>query len=146
MCSIEQVKTIIDKAMVLVSYMRRSGLGVKCEPKLKKFISTRWNSVHDCLSSVLLNYAKISSILLEKEEADKNANLMDKLTTIPRSSLETVSEFLKKFKEWTKHLETEKKPTLWMVWPVYVHLRKYLVEKSTDDDIIKAMKKVVENI
>lgn len=145
MCSIESVKTFVDSTMQLVSYVRNSGLGVKCEPKLRKYISTRWNSVYDMMASVCTNYTKLGEILLEKERADKTANVMGKLTKIPRSSLEIIAEFLKKFKEWTKHLETEKKPTLWMVWPIYVHLQKYLSDQSTDSDIIKAMKQCGRN-
>lgn len=142
MCAIDPVKKIIDDTSSLVSYVRNSGLGVKCKPQLKKYVTTRWNTVYDMLSSVSLNFVKLGQILLEKEEADKNANVMSKLSTISRTNLEIIAEFLKKFKDWTKQLEFEKKPTLWMVWPTFVNLKKHLIPLDTDPDIIKNMKAV----
>lgn len=140
MCAIESVKKIIDDTSSLVSYVRCSGLGVKCQPQLKKYVSTRWNTVHDMLSTVSVNFVRLSQILLEKEEADKNADVMSKLTIIPRTNLEIIAEFLKQFKNFTKQLEFEKKPTLWMVWPTFRKLNNYLAVKPGESDIIIAMK------
>lgn len=142
MCALAPVKEIIDNASSLVSYVRNSGLGVKCDPKLKRYISVRWNTVFDMLSSVNDNYAKLAQILLEKEEADKNADVMGKLTKIPRSKLEELIEFLKKFKNWTKQLEYEKVPTLWMVWPIFIQLKKHLAANVDDTELIDGMKSV----
>lgn len=135
MCAFEPVKKIIDDTSSLVSYVRNSGLGNKCQPQLEKYVVTRW-IIYDT------NFTKLAQILLEKEEADRNADVMCKLTNIHRADLEIIAKFLKKFKDWTKQLEYEKKPTLWMVWPIFINLNKYLVEKDNDDDLIKSMKAI----
>lgn len=140
MCAIASVKILIDNTSSLVSFVRNSGLGSGCEPQLKKFITTRGNSVYDMLSTVNLNYSKIGQILLDKEVADRNSSLMHKLTVIPRTDSEIVAEFLKPFKDWTKQLEFEAKPTLWMVWLIFIQLNKYLLEKASDSVMIKDMK------
>lgn len=142
MCAIESVKKIIDDTSSLVSFVRNSGLGVKCSSQLHKYVVTRWNTVFDMLSSVIINYVKLAQILLEKEEADKNANVMGKLTIIPRMKLEEIANFLKKFKEWTKQLEHDKIPTLWMVWPTFIQLKKHLIALADDSEMIKAMKSI----
>lgn len=145
MCAIEQVKAIIDNASSLVLFVRNSGLGEKCDPKLQKYIESRWNTVYYTLNSVELNYTRLAQILLEKETADKSADVMNKLTVIPRCDLEILSKFLKKFKIWSDQLEADKKPTLWMVWPTFVALNNYLTNKSEDSDIIAQMKEVGRN-
>jgi len=104
MCALDSVKKIIDDVSSIVSYVRNSGLGVTCNPQLKKCVITRWNTVFDMLNSLIENYRKIAQILLEKEEADRNADVMEKLNKIPRTKLEEIAEFLKKFKMWTKKL------------------------------------------
>lgn len=140
MCAVVPVKTIIEHASLLVSFIRNSGLGEKCNPKLQKFIEVRWNTVFYMLNSIELNYSQLAQILLEKEQADKNADVMHKLTVISRSDLEVLSRFLKKFKIWTDQLEADKRPTLWMVWPTFVSLKNYLARNDEDSDIVTRMK------
>lgn len=142
MCAVEPVKIIIENASSLVSFVRNSGLGERCDPKLQKFTESRWNTVFYTLISVDLNYTRLAQILLEKENADKNADVMNKLTVIPRYDLQAVSVFLKKFKTWSDQLESDKKPTLWMVWPTFVSLNKYLTNKDEESELIIQMKEV----
>lgn len=65
---------------------------------------------------------------------------MSKLTVIPRNDLDSICEFLKKFKEWSLFLESDKIPTAWMVWPIYLQLNQHLVDLPDEPEIIKAMK------
>lgn len=69
-------------------------------------------------------------------------NTEGKLTIIPRTNLDEVAEFLMKFKTWTKQLEHEKSPTLWMVWPTFIQLKKHLASQEYDSEIIEAMKTI----
>lgn len=140
MCAIPEVKRIIDEVSYLVSYVRTSGLGANFKPTLKRHVETRWNTVHDMLASVLVNYTEIGKILLEKEEADIQANVMPRLTALNRTELEPICSFLKKFKDWSLKLESDKVPTTWMVWTIYEELKEYLQIKSTDTAIIISMK------
>lgn len=140
MCAVEPVKKIIENVSGLVSYVRNSGLGEKCEPKLKKYTESRWNTVYYTMDSVESNYSRLAHVLLEKEQADKNADVMHKLTNISRSDLSVISKFLKKFKTWSEQLEADKVPTLWMVWPTFESLKKYLAPNDTDEEIILQMK------
>lgn len=142
MCAAEPVKSIIDNASSLVSYVRLTGLGADCKPQLKKYVDTRWNTVHDLLESVHLNYVTLGKILLAKEEADGRSNVMDKLTSISRTDLEVICEFLKMFKVWTKQLESDLSPTLWIVWPTFISLNRHLADSELDADIVRAMKKI----
>lgn len=94
------------------------------------------------LRSVSLNYVTLSRILLAKEEADGRSDVLGKLTCISRMDLEAIFEFLEKFKIWIKHLESDKTPTLWMVWPTFINLNKHLQVSDGDCEIIRAMKTV----
>lgn len=85
MCAIEPLKAVIRKVSSVVSYVRTTGLGVNCTPQLKKYIDTWWNSIHDMLESIYINYITLSKILLEKEEADGRSNVLGILTSISRS-------------------------------------------------------------
>lgn len=140
MCAIEPVKATIEKTSSLVSYIRTTGLGVNCTPQLKKYVETRWNTVHDMLESVSINYVTLSKILLEKEESDGRSDVLGMLTSISRTELEIIFEFLAKFKIWIKELESDMKPTLWMVWPIFNNVNKHLKDSDNDDHIIRAMK------
>lgn len=142
MCAAEPVKLIVDNVSSLVTYIRLSGLGNECKPQLKKFVETRWNTVHDMLESVSLNYAVIGKKLLEKEEADGRSDVMQKLTRIAKVDLDIRCEFLSKFKLWSKQLESDLQPNLWMVWPTFVSLNKYLADHNSDAFIVQQMKKV----
>lgn len=145
MCAVDPAKKLIENVSSLVTYVRNSGLGEKCNPKLKKYTESRWNTVYNTMNAVELNYSRLAQILLEKEQADKNANVMHKLTNISRSDLEMISKFLKKFKIWSDQLEADKVPTLWMVWPTFVSLKNYLADNNEDVDIISQMKEVGRN-
>lgn len=68
MCNVSAVEKIVKDVSALVSYVRISGLGVKCEPKLTKFSETRWNTVYDMLHTVLLNYSQIGKIFCQKRK------------------------------------------------------------------------------
>lgn len=140
MCAIDMVKTIVDKTSSLVSYVRTTGLGVDCKPQLVRHIEARWHTVYDMLKSVSLNYATLSKILLAKEEADRRSDVLGKLTCLSRTELDAICDFLAKFKIWIKQLESDKTPTLWMVWPTFINLRKYLQVSNDDSDIVRAMK------
>lgn len=142
MCEIESVKSIIDKVSSLVSYVCTTGLGVDCDPQLSKYVESRWHTVHDMLESVSLNYATLSKILLAKEEADRQADVLGKLTCFSRMDLDVICEFLHKFKTWMKHLESDQVPTIWMVWPTFISVNKHLHDSDEDHHIIQLMKRV----
>lgn len=44
------------------------------------------------------------------------------------------------FKIWIKHLESDTTSTLWMVWPTFINLNKYLQDSEGDSFIIQGMK------
>lgn len=140
MCKIPSVQKIVQDASSVVSFIRNSGLGEKCNPKLKKYVESRWNTVYNLFNTLLLNYTRVAQLLLDKEEADKTANVMDKISIISRTDLEKIAAFLKNFTVWSERLEADKTPTLWMVWPTFVSIQNHLEERETDESIIKQMK------
>lgn len=140
MCAIEPVKQLVSDVSSLVSFIRNSGLNEMCDPKLKKYVDSRWNTVVNLFASVGLNYTKLGHILLEKEKADKSSDVVPKLLICPRNDIDIIATFLKRFKLWSERLEADKKPTLWMVWPTLTLMRMHLEAKPTDHMIIKQMK------
>lgn len=145
MCATPAAEKVVKDVSALVKYIRKSGLGANCDPQLKKHVETRWNTVYDMFYSVLLNYSQIGRIFLEKEEADPTADIMQKLTVIQRTDLDSICEFLKKFKEWSLLLQSDTIPTAWMVWPTYLRLKKHLEELPNEPEIIKSMKAAGRN-
>lgn len=139
MYAVPDVKSIIDNVSSLVSYVRTTGLGANFEPTLKRYVETRWNTVHNMLKSVLANYTEIGKMLLEKEEEDDQADVMPRLRALPRLELEQICSFLKKFNEWSLKLESDKLPTAWMVWVIYEELNEYLRSTPTDTEMIISM-------
>lgn len=140
MCAVEPVKKIVDDTSSLVSLIRCSGLGSTCEPKLKKYVSTRWNTVYEMFNSVSTNYVRISEIILEKVIADGISNNMDRLTVIPQNALKDIIVCLEKFRTWTNYLQADTKPTLWMAWPIFIKLKAHLEASENDTEIIGMMK------
>lgn len=94
------------------------------------------------LQSVFLNYNTLSQILLAKEEADGRSDVLGKIISISRLDLELIFTFLAKFKICISQLESDKTPTLWMVWPILTKLKKYLEITDEDSELIGAMKSV----
>lgn len=145
MCKIEEVLPIVKKAAKLVKYLKRSGLNshkIMAGSSVKSYCKTRWNTVHDMLQSIVLNYSKIFNVLQTKESEDKTkkTKVLDKLLCLSREKMERLVEFLEFFKKITKDVEYENKPTIHRVWPILRRIDSYLKHQNVDSNIIAKMK------
>ena len=121
-------KTICDAiadCKSLVSYMKRSGLNNKLNNTLKQANDTRWNSILTMLESVLMAIEEVRTLLQihQKEE---------KLELINITVIEILVKFLQPFKDATKALEGETKPTIHYVFLWYKKLVGLLSTSGTD--------------
>lgn len=62
-------KKNIAAASSLTSYLKRTGLSNKLESTAKLNCPTRWNTVHNMIHSITVNYENIVNVLTEKENA-----------------------------------------------------------------------------
>lgn len=145
MCKIDEVVLIVKNAAKLVKYLKRSGLNSNKEmagSSVKSYCKTRWNTVHDMLKSIVLNYSKIINILQLKESEDKSkrTKVLDKLLCLSREKMENIVDFLEFFKKITQDIEYEQKPIIHRIWPLFVRIDSYLERQDVDSNLIAKMK------
>lgn len=113
MCKVEDVKSIIQNAAKLVKFLKISGLNshpIMKGSSVKSFCKTRWNTVHDVLKSIVLNYTKIINVLQAKEAADKSkkTKVLNKILCLPRDEMENIIEFLNFFEKATNEMKANR--------------------------------------
>lgn len=102
------VKEVVKKANALSSYVKNSGMNTKLKMSLKCFTTTRWNSIYTMLNAIITSYQEVYDLLLEKQlfiNDDKlkngkqpNNEIFDLITTLNRSELIEICNFLQPFK------------------------------------------------
>lgn len=139
MCKPADIKKLVSDAAYLVTFMKMAGLNNKCNPTLKLYCKTRWNTVYEMLRTIYSNYSTILELLNEKEQVAGD-NYVEKLTILVKFKLKHVIDFLKLFKDMTDDIEGEKYVTLHYVLPLFEKLRSHLVSVDEDVEIIDEMK------
>lgn len=104
----KDVKEVVKKANALSSYVKNSGMNTKLKISLKCFTTTRWNSIYTMLNAIITSYQDVYDLLLEKQRFindDKlkngkqpNNEISDMITTLNRSDLIEICNFLQPFK------------------------------------------------
>lgn len=141
MCKPADIKKLVSDAAYLVKFMKMAGLNSKCNPTLKSYCKTRWNTVYLMLRSIYSNYSTILGLLNEKEQVTNGSeNYVEKLTILVKFKLKNVIDFLKLFKDMTDDIEGDKYVTLHYVLPLFEKLRSHLRSEDDDVDIIEEMK------
>lgn len=145
MCNVSGVKSIVKNAAKLVKYLKRSGLNsheIMQGATVKGYCKTRWNTVHDMLKSIVLNYSKIIKLLELKESQDKSkrTKCLDKIACLSREKMENIADFLEFFRKAIKEIEYETKPVLHRILPLLKRIDSYLQLQDIDSDIVGAMK------
>ncbi|KAL0965778.1 hypothetical protein UPYG_G00285610 [Umbra pygmaea] len=116
----------------LVTHFKRAGLQKALDQSLKQSVETRWNTRLAMLQSVndALRSGRLHDILLCRNE-------LRYLTNIDCELLEDIIQLLKPFDEATRHLSTDKTPTLHLVLPTKATLLRDLSIQDGDSVIVK---------
>lgn len=101
-------KKLVQKANELSAYVKNSGMNTKLQTSLKTYTKTRWNSVFIMINAIINNYEIVYDLLMEKqrivnEEKIKrrkqpNNDISELITTLNRSELIEMRDFLEPFK------------------------------------------------
>jgi hypothetical protein len=97
---------------------------------LKLNVDTRWNSIHDMLESISLNFQKCEDLLLDRNETYY-------LNDINRRLVLDLVKFLSLFKVASEQLSADTSPTLHLVVPWFWKL-KNSCEAKADDHLLLA--------
>lgn len=140
MTKVDGLKDMIKIASELVSYLKKTGLSARLDSTVKLHCNTRWNTVYMMFDSIVKNYGKIVDLLAEKSSAMSSCSQSqsktqktptDYVSPIDINAMSRIAEFLKPFKEMTIVMEGHKYPTLHMVWPAYLKIRKIFDDYET---------------
>lgn len=140
-CKDEETRKTIKRAAALVKFMKSSGLNSKLKKSLKSYTETRWNTVHDCISSIEENYSDVLKLLVDKEQAShKNVEYVQRLTCISKQQLHDIAQFLSTFKYLTNEIEGDKYVTIYRLWPAFIRINKLMELSVSDSTTIRKMK------
>lgn len=108
MLSSPRVKAIIDDSARLASYVKNTGLNKFLKPTVKRFVSTRWNSIFVMIDSILKNFDELLKLLgarqqlrnVSRNKASKQPDqaIIDLLNAINKTVLISLRDFLEPFK------------------------------------------------
>ncbi|KAJ8351984.1 hypothetical protein SKAU_G00234600 [Synaphobranchus kaupii] len=126
---------LLKESKTLVTHFKRAGLQKELELSLKQAVETRWNTRLAMLQSVndALKSGKLHDILLRRRELRFLKNIDSEL-------LEDIIQVLIPFDEATRHLSTDKAPTLHLVLPTKATLLRGLLIQDGDSVIVKELK------
>ena len=126
----------IEGCKSLVTYFKQSSLYCRLEKSLKQESESRWNSKLEMLESISDQFEMIYDLLTEKDQ-------LERVEIIDITIVEILINFLKKFHEASECLEASKYPTIHLVLPWYKTLLIHCQISSSDDEILKQIKLVV---
>ncbi|KAJ8356841.1 hypothetical protein SKAU_G00196350 [Synaphobranchus kaupii] len=126
---------LLKESKTLVTHLKKAGLQKELELSLKQAVETRWNTRLAMLQSVndALKSGKLHDILLRRRELRFLKNIDSEL-------LEDIIQVLIPFDEATRHLSTDKAPTLHLVLPTKATLLRGLLIQDGDSVIVKELK------
>jgi hypothetical protein len=106
---------------------------------LKINVDTRWNTIHDMLESISLNFQKCEDLLFNRNETYY-------LNNINRKLLFDLVKFLSLFKVASEQLSADASPTLHMVVPWFTKLKNSCEPKADDHVLLGQFKKAVSKM
>jgi len=141
----QEVTDLIEACKEVVTLAKRSKLNSQLETTLKQCVVTRWNSVLTTLKSVSVNLADLQITSVSSGEDKTNRKLLRLLADINNSLLLEVIAVLEPFDTATKCLSSDSKPTLHLVAPTKLQLRKNLTPAAADSAIVVQLKQHLTN-
>lgn len=128
------VKSIIQSASTLASYLKNAGLNQHLKSTVKTYSKTRWNCVYVMLATIVKNHDGIFDVLSEKQRAMRKNDLLPMITVLNMCELTKICNFLETFKSLTDLLEGDINETLHYVWPSYYSIKELLEENPAAYD------------
>lgn len=128
---------MMHHATAIVKYFKASALCKQFSPTLQSNVATRWNSVHNMLTSVIRHFEKIETLLRN------SGNRLDDLNAISIDQLKILVEFLTPFKTSTDDVEATRHPTLHKVIPNFLLIDEHLQSKTSDPSCLNEIKGIV---
>lgn len=103
-----EMKGIVEQSSKLSSYVKNAGLNSKLKTSLKRYTTTRWNSVYTMISAIIENYQPVYDLLVErqilrnesklKQNKAPDNQITDLITVLNRTRLVEIRDFLQPFK------------------------------------------------
>lgn len=132
-CSLEIIESTLAPVRKLVKFIKITGRNNKFEKTLKSFVKTRWNTNYDMAISVVDNFDLLNDLLLPIGEQNR-------IREINKYVLKEICDFLVIFKQISQELEGSLYPTLYLVWPAFDRIMKFLNPSQLDSVIMEKMK------
>ncbi|CAF1391214.1 unnamed protein product [Rotaria sordida] len=130
----EVIRTIIE-CKALAKYIKKTGLNKEVQAAggnaIRQATNIRWLSLIDLLDSIRTSYMEIKLILSRRKNQSR-------LTIISQILLEDITRFLTPFKSVLKLIQAGSKPTLYLVLPCTLTIRKVL---NSFDELLDHVKK-----
>lgn len=123
----------------IVKYLKASALSKQFVPSLQSNVCTRWNSVHNMLTSVIHHFDKITNILTTSQSR------MENLRAITLNELKILVAFLEPFKISTVAVEASHHPTMYKVIPNFLEILAHLEERPSDPACVVEIKLIVRD-
>lgn len=136
--------TELDETIIackkIVKYFKKANLQHKLNTTLKNACPTRWNSNYTMLKSIVDNWATVSQILSENQQAQR-------LTHVNISTLTILVELLQDFERTFKELQTCSSPSLCFVLPSIAKITELCEPNTLDISSIAFLKeKIIINV
>ncbi|CAF2091379.1 unnamed protein product [Rotaria magnacalcarata] len=141
------IKTILE-CKALAKYIKKSGLNKEIKAvggnAIHQATNVRWLSLIDLLESMRTSYTQIKAILSRRKQQSR-------LTIISQNLLDDIVRFLKPFKSIMKIIQAGSTPTLYLILPCTLVLRKvcnsfeYLLEHVNKHQLVEGEKSPLEN-
>lgn len=128
---------IMHHVTAIVKYFKASALCKQFSPTLQSNVATRWNSVHNMMTSVIRHFDKISCMLR------RSGSRIDNIDAISLDELKILVDFLAPFKTSTDDVEATQHPTLHKVIPNFLLISEHLEDKPSDPSCITEVKAIV---
>lgn len=103
-----EMQQIVEKCAQLSSYVKNSGLNKLLKTSLKRYTSTRWNSVYTMIKCIIENFAEVYKLLTVKQRLRNESRInshktpdqviLELITDLDKSKLEEIVTFLAPFK------------------------------------------------
>ncbi|CAF3949970.1 unnamed protein product [Rotaria sp. Silwood2] len=123
----------------LCTHFKRCEMNQYLTTSLKLNVDTRWNSIHDMLESISLNYEKCEDALL-------NRNEVNYLDDIDRKVVVSFVKFLSLFKVASEQLSADTTPTLHLVVPWFTKLKASCEPKDDEPILLIQFKNAVSKM
>jgi len=136
-----EVWQLIAVCKGIVAHVKRSRIQAKLPTTLKQAVSTRWNSILTMLKSILSNSDDLKKLADEFGDKKLQRSLLDVNVELLK---QTVS-VLEHFDAATRTLSADLRPSLHLVYPTKVQLKKHLLAKDGDGPVIRQLKLQLTN-